>query len=262
MSFVKAASIVTVLGCALAANAGFTPNMFEIPNDPSTWGFATPIASLNGTGGGFTYPVNSGFEASFAGFSLDKTLVSTDVYQLTANASFTTNNISINLNAGDLVFAYRLRLVGTFPGLTVTSLNEAQVIGAPDFGFGQDAMAASLINGQGFVVPVGHDNAPSAGNVDDAAEFGSSVDFEWPSVDTDHLDNAQSITMLLFTGPASIGRGVLNMSTPPGQPGGLVGFVQGADAPEVLIPIIPSPGAAVLGVLGLTTISLRSRRRA
>jgi hypothetical protein len=122
-------------------------------------------------------------------------------------------------------------------------------------------MIASLINGQGFVSNA-HGNNPANGNLDDAAEFGSSVDFQWNlSSDLDQLDNGEEIIMLMFTDPAGVGQGVLNLFSPPGQVGGVLGEAQAAEAPPVLIPVvIPTPGAAVLGAIGMGVV-LASRRR-
>lgn len=256
---VSAASIVLMTASG-AAFAGFSGTMFESASDPAGWAGSTLIASLDSASTGFNYTANSGFAAVFSGFELDRTHVISDVYRLSQLTTITNGPNSISLQPGDLVFAYRVRLVSSFPGLTVESLNEAQVIGAPDFGFGENPMDASLINGQGFVT-TSHFNNPEGGNIDDAAEFGSSVDFEWPVLDTDHLNNGEFITLLMFTSPANIGRGVLNLNAPPGQSGGIIGVAQGAEAPPILIPItIPAPGAAGLIFVGALA-SVRRRQR-
>lgn len=243
-----------------AALAGFSGTMYNVLTDPASWATTTPIASQNAATDGFNYNPSSGFAASFGSVIVDRTDVATDVYRVNSTTFIGAGPNQIALLPGSLIFAYRLRLVDSFPGLTVGSLNEAQVIGAPDFGFGQNAMAASLINAQGFVT-TSHGNNPLNGNIDDAAEFGSSVDFEWGNVDTDHLDNLDTITMLLFTDPADIGRGVLNLSAPPGQTGGITGVAQAGEAPPVLIPIIPTPGAFILGAFGLSAVAVRRRTR-
>lgn len=255
---------VAVLAAALVVTAGsasaqFDPTMYNVGTDPSAWSGASLIASLDAQVAGFNFNPTSGFVAEAAGFVFDRTDVRTDVYALSQSTVITQGSSSITLNAGDLVFAYRVRLVGDFPGLVVNTMNEAQVVGAPDFGFGQNIMALSLLNGQGFV-STSHGNNPATGNADGDDEFGSSVDWEWPDLDTSHLDNNDFITMLLFTDPASVGQGVLNMSAPPGQAGGLTGFVQGEEAPPVLIPIVPTPGAVLLGTIGLG-FAVANRRR-
>lgn len=253
-------SLTGTLVCAVgSASAGFAPTMYPIGSgDPSTWGFATQIASLDSSS--FDFQNNSGFEVSFGSTIIDTTRVRTNVYRFDSNQSFVTAQGTLTTNAGDLVFAYTISLVGTFPGLAVGSLVEAQVIGAPDFGFGQDPMAASLINAQGYVTPA-HLGRPDFGNIDDAAEFGSSLDFEWTGGSSTQLDNAQTITLLMFTDPAAIGTGVVNLISTPGQTGGITGLAEGEFAPPVLIPIVPPPGVLALSATALVAM-VRTRRLA
>lgn len=256
----SALAIGAVLTASGSVLAGFSGAMFQAATDPAGWAGSSLVASMNSQAAGFNYNPTSGFSAIFSSFELDRTTVQSDVYRMTQVQSIVNGPNTIVLNPGDMVFAYRVRLVNNFPGLTVETLNQAQVIGAPDFGFGQDVMQASLLNGQGFVSNA-HGNNPVNGNIDDAAEFGSSVDFQWNlSSDLDQLDNGEEIIMMLFTDPAGVGQGVLNLFSPPGQVGGLTGDAQAGEAPPVLIPIVPTPGAAFLGVLGMG-VMLVSRRR-
>lgn len=246
--------------CAAAspALAGFNSGMVQSPTDPSGWSGVSQIASLDSSS--FDYADNSGFEAVFSSFVLDRTSVLTNVYRIDSARSVGSGSNTINLNVGDLVFAYTIRLVNNFPGLTVNTMMEAQVIGAPDFGFGADPMSAALINAQGIVVP-SHSRTPDNGNIDDADIFGSSLDWEWPSLDTQQLDNGDTITLLMFTDPAAIGQGVVNLISPPGQSGGVTGTAEAGGAPPVLVPTIPGPGVVFLGGLGLG-VAFSSRRRA
>lgn len=255
---------LAVGGTAGVASAAFDNTMYSIGSDPGSWGFASPVASLNAQGAGYSFQSNSGFAFELLGMELDRTDVQSDVYVVNAPQVFNQGLNSITLNPGDLVFAYRVTLVQAVPGSTVSSLGEAQVIGAPLFGFGQDPMDFSLVKGMGFVTP-GHVHVPVSGNYDDAAEFGSSLDWEWPGSDAGNLDNDESIVMLMFTNPANLGLGVLNLTAPPGQTGGITGSTNdqtnGTDySPPVYIPIVPSPGAALIGFMGSSFLVVGRRR--
>ncbi len=192
----------------------------------------------------------------------DRTDVITDVYRVTASHTFNPGGGAqeITVSPGELVFAYRLTLVESNAN-TITSLREAQVIGAPLFGFGEDEMDASFLRAQGFVSTL-HGRNPVSGNISDAAPFGSSLDFDWGGGIAQNLLNDQTIVMLMFTDPAAIGRGVLNLSAPAGQLGGLTGQANGIEAPPILIPIIPSPGTLALCALGIGIGASRRRGRA
>lgn len=255
-------TVTLLVGTTSSAFAAFSPGMRNISSDPSGWGFATNIASLDAQSTGFNYTGNSGFSWDFFGSEQDRTDVITDVYRITAPHTFNLGGGAqeITVSPGELVFAYRLTLVEA-NAATVTSLREAQVIGAPLFGFGQDVMDASLLRAQGFVTNA-HGRNPVAGNISDAAPFGSSLDFEWGGGLAQNLLNDQTIVMLMFTDPAAIGRGVLNLAAPSGQLGGLTGEADGPEAPPVLIPIIPSPGTLVLCALGIGAVASRRRGRA
>lgn len=254
-------TIALASGPGATAFAGFSSGVRGITSDPSTWGFATNIASLNAQTAGFNYQPNSGFAWEFFGATQDRTDVITDVFRFDSAHTFNPGGGAqeFTANAGDLVFAYRITLVEA-NALTVSSLAEAQVTGAPLFGFGLDAMDASLINAQGFVVP-GHGRVPVVGNISDAGAFGSSLDFEWGGGFADNLLNDQTIVMLMFTDPAGIGQGVVNLIAPPGQISGVNTIVQGNDAPPVLIPIVPGPGSLGIASIGVWVIASRRRRR-
>lgn len=247
------------LTCVAPVWAGvYSPALVESPDNPATWSFATPIASLDALATGYAFPENSGFAWYFDGIPLASTEVETTVYRITDAQTIGSGSATASLEVGDLVFAYRIKLVTGVPSGTVSTLVEAQVIGAPLFGFGQDLMPASFINGQGFVTP-SHTNVPDQANQTGDDTFGSSIDFEWPGGDNANLDNNQEITLLMFSGPASIGQGVMNLFAPPGQVGGLTGIAQGNEAPPVLIPIVPTPGA--IGLLAAAGVFAGSRRR-
>lgn len=257
----RAAVLTAAWGVVSAPAFAYNNALLQVPTDPSGWGFASQIATLNAQTAGFNYQINSGYVFQIGPTIFDRTDVQTDVYRVTAAMSITTPQGPLALGVGDLVFAYRMTLVQSVPANTVSSLGEAQVIGAPDFGFGVNALDFSLVNGQGYVSP-GPAHAPLSTNFDDAGPFGASIDFEWGGSDATNLDNNESVVMLMFTSPAGIGEGVLNLIAPPGQGGGLTGVAQANEAPPVLIPIVPGPGTAILGVFGLVGVISAGRRRA
>lgn len=252
-------------GTGSSAFAAFSPGMREISSDPSGWGFATNIGSLNSASTGFNYAANSGFSWSFLGMEQDRTDVITDVYRVTSPHTFNMGGGAqeITVSPGELVFAYRLTLVEA-NAATVTSLREAQIVGAPLFGFGVDVLDASLLRAQGFVTN-GHGRNPGVGNITDSAPFGSSLDFEWGGGLAQNLLNSQTIVMLMFTDPATIGQGVMSLTSPAGQLGGLTGSTEAGGnviAPPVLIPVIPTPGTLALCVFGAGVVASRRRGRA
>ncbi len=256
-------------GLTASASAAFNTNvLFEEAADPSTWGFANLIASLDAASTGFDYNPVSGFAWEFFGTEQDRTDVNSEVYEITSETVFQTGGEQIVMEPGSLVFAYRLRLVES-NSLTVNGLREAQVLGAPLFGFGQDALQGSFLRGQGYITGGGLTNAPLSGDFDDFGDFGAFVDFQWfdPQVGDQPLTNDEEVVMLLFSDPADIGRGVLSLAAPPGQTGGLTGITQDIsqnppidESPPVLIPIIPAPSVAWVGI-GAGLLAAGRRRR-
>lgn len=260
-----ALTVALLVGTTSSAFAAFSPGMRDISSDPSGWGFATNIASLDSASTGFNYAANSGFSWSFLGAEQDRTDVITDVYRITSAHTFNPGGGAqeITVSPGELVFAYRLTLVEA-NAATVTSLREAQVLGVPAFGFGVDVLDSTLLRAQGFVTN-GHGRNPTSGNISDAAPFGSSLDFEWGGGLAQNLLNDQTIVMLMFTDPATIGQGVMSLTAPAGQLGGLTGSTEAGGnvvAPPVLIPVVPSPGAIMLCGIGMGVFASRRRGRA
>lgn len=254
----QATIAIAATGLTAGSALAFSDGIVQEANDPSTWAFADFVTSLDAASTGFDYPVDSGFALvdNVLG-ELDRTDVVSEVYRFNADNTFDDGTNSLDLFEGDLAFVYRVTLVQS-SAQTVTSLTEAQVIGVPAFGFGQDVMAGNLLIGQA-VVDNGS-NLPGSGNFDDAGVFGSSVDFEWPGADVDNLDNSTTAVLILFSRPAAIGEGVLNLFAPPGQPNNLTGIAQADGAPPILIPIIPAPGGVALGAVGLLAVARRRRR--
>ena len=241
-----------VVAASLSGVATAGAPLIQTATDPSTWA-ADNIASLNIDDTGYSFPDGAGFSWGFGGTEIDATDITSDVYRMNASMDLG----SLVLNPGDLVFAYRIRLVQGVAGSTVSSLDEIQILGAPAFGFGDDVMLRSVLNGQGFVSTSA--GTPDSGNFDGEDSFGASADWEWPGDDASNLDNDEFITLLMFTDPAQVGLGVANLFAPPGQTNGLTGVVQAGEAPPVLIPTIPAPGVG--GLLALGSVGLLRRRR-
>lgn len=244
-------------GIVLAA-AGSAQASFSVAADPSTWPNVQSIAQLDqgGPNNGFSYTAGAGFSSEFLGSEVDETGFESEVFRFTSADTITTSAGTFNVAAGDLVFTYRMDVVGAASD-TVRAINQVQITGAPLFGFGQDPLSLPLVTGIGWVDPLAGVGIPTGTNTNDAGEFGASVDWEWDSEAA--VLNDQSFTMLLFTRPALIGEGVANLFAPPGQPGGLTGNAQADEAPPVLIPLIPSPGAAALAAVGLMAATRRRR---
>ncbi|MEO1128644.1 MAG: hypothetical protein AAFX05_02930, partial [Planctomycetota bacterium] len=132
-----------------------------------------------------------------------------------------------------------------------------QVGGIPAFGTGPDQLFASVIQRVGYV-DLTSASAPDTTNVDEFPGFGAVVDWEWPA-ETGFLENNDEITLIMITDPSQVGLGQANLIAPPGQPTGVDLVLQAPDAPPVLIPRVPSPGA--LALCGIAGLSLARRRR-
>jgi len=269
----RKASRLTVFGALVAACGGTSASAFDSSvlyqdsADPSTWAFADLVASLDAASTGFDYNPVSGFAWEFLGQEQGRTDVNTEAYEINTETTFMTGSSSLVMEAGSWVFAYRVRLLEA-NSLTVNGLREAQVLGQPLFGFGQDVMAGSLIRAQGYINGASLMNPPLSGDFDDFNEFGSSVDFQWFDGQTGDqpLVNDEEVVMLLFTDPAQIGQGVLSLAAPPGQASGLTGVTQDIsqnppvdESPPVLVPIIPAPSVAWIGI-GAGLMAARRRR--
>jgi len=242
-----------------SAVAAFNPNLLNDAADPSTWTFADLVSSFDAElDGGFNYNPVSGFSWEFLGAVQDRTDVRSQVYRFNQGHTFTTGAASQSVSAGDMAFVYRVRLVGVNTN-SVTSLTQAQVVGFPAIGMGQDIMDSSLLLAQGFIT--GAYNPPVTGNLDAVPGFGSSVDFMWPGSDVTNLDNNQEAVLVMFTSPSLIGQGVLNLFAPPGQGNGVTGIAQSSEAPPILIPIIPGPGPVALGAMAFGLLGMSRRRR-
>ena len=215
---------------------------------------ATPF----GTGAVFQ---SSGHVRTIGGTVVDRTGLVTNVYEVTQQTTLAPGGLS--LGAGDMIFSYTIDLVSASAS-TVDTLGEFQV-GGFTFIPGLDAMDGSSILGRGFLTPalsVTGLSTPlggNAGDLEDLASLGSSLDWQWSNDPTQQLDNSQSITLLMFTSRASIGVGEANLISPPIQQLGVNPVLNGA---PVLIPtaIIPAPGGGAAFLLVGLVASIRRRR--
>lgn len=254
-------AVATVVCCAGAAQAAFDTTLHAVGFDPSTIG--TEIASLDIASTSYGFPMQGGTTTSgyvddgpIPGTFLDKTQLVTRVYTVTQQTSLG----GLTLNVGDNIFAYTIRLVQESTN-TVQTMSQFQVtgIGGLDDGNGNfsDALQSSFVKGYGFVT--GASTGPVAKPTDfsDYGAFGGKLDFEWGDGSANHLDNGQTITLLMFTSPSAIGNGFGNMTGPPVNST----IDPNAEYMPILIPIIPSPGAgAVFGLAAIAGVARRRRR--
>jgi len=255
LTIVAAGSVCTV------ANAAFDSAMYNVSQSLAS--FSTQIAELDLATTGYNFPfggsfTNSGYvDEGPGGIELDRTELVARVYRVTTATTFMMGGDSITLDVGDNVYAYTVRLVQESLN-TVHTMSEFQVGG---FNFlGTDMMDASLVNGRGFLTPASGVGTPMGGlasDLEDLPGLGASHDWRWPNTAMDQLDNSEEITLLMFTDPSLVGMGVANFLAPPGQPAGVD---PSASLAPTLIPIIPGPGPAALGMLALGVVGARRRR--
>lgn len=279
----------TAVAITLPATA-YVNTMYNVPSDPSSFG--SPIASLNITSTSWDFPLDpneisqgkkdSGFKAEIlnaSGFpiALDpnpavnpkKTTLQTDVYSVTAPTLLVDGSGNLQLLPGDLVFAYRIRLVGNNAN-TVETLQEfgVQGFGGDLGGFG--AFDSSIVLGRGYTIS-GLVNPPGVGDfpVADPSDFEegdfwgpgseySSLEWNWEfGNQAAQLANAREITLLMFARGAIVTDGFAKFAGVSGQAGSTTSTV--ANNAPILIPIVPSPGSVAL--LGAAGIMATRRRR-
>jgi hypothetical protein len=240
-----------------SANAGLvSPEMFQFVGSPgATWG--SPIASLDvNTETGYTW--SSGFEVSFPnGLGQDITSLTSEVFNVSSPLVLNQGLDSLTLNPGDKVYAYTITLVEA-SATTVDTVAEFQV-GLLSF-IGGPIMDGSLVKGRGFVStgvngPAGADGS----DFEDLGIFGSSLDWKWPSLEANQLQNQQSITLLMFTSSSVPILGIGDLRAPTGQ---ISGSGNISNLIPVLVPTIPTPGGAALGLIAGVLCTRRTRRGA
>lgn len=244
-------------GMATASAGLVSPEMFQFVGSPgATWG--APIASLDvNTETGYTW--NSGFEVMFPnGLGQDVTSLTSNVYNVSSPLVLNQGLDSLTLNPGDKVYAYTLTLVES-SATTVDTVAEFQV-GLLSFANGP-IMDGSLVKGRGFVStgvngPAGADGS----DFEDLGVFGSSLDWKWPALEVNQLQNEQTITLLMFTSNSVPILGIGDLRAPTGQisgPGNISNLI------PVLVPTtVPTPGGAALGLIAGVLYTRRTRRGA
>lgn len=247
------AAIIT--GLASPAMAAWDNTLYSAP-DPATFGVQVDFMNANDT---YAWP--SAFVNQVGPVTVDTSSLTTTVYQVTTQTVVNAGQGPLTLNPGDHVFAYRYHHVAGSASSLLDSINELQIQGLdPNFVPSPhprglvDPIDFNLINGRGFFIP-GTAGAPNdTGDPRDDFIFAQTVDFEWTGAIADQVQNGEDIIVMLFTGPGiAIGNGYGAAGGPPPPTGA-------AENIPLLIPIIPSPGAAALAGLAVA-LGAGSRRR-
>ncbi|MFG0253122.1 MAG: hypothetical protein ACF8NJ_09645 [Phycisphaerales bacterium JB038] len=151
----------------------------------------------------------------------------------------------LQLQEGDMVFAYEITMPFESPGTIETGITEVQINGV----MSDTLLNADWVMGMGFSTPLTGVDVPSFFKLDDFSsygDYGAQAEWEWdPNTNPRHeLDNDETIQLLLFTGPSMWIREDI---------GALIGpFVPGGDDPidiPLLIPI-PAPSSALALLIG------------
>ena len=277
----------TVLALTSAASA-FVDTMYAAPTDPSTYG--SLVASLDIASTSWDFPFNngagkldSGYKAEILdgsgnplvldfGVSPNKTTLVTDVYRVTSATTIPDGSGNLNLIPGDLVFAYRIGLVGNNAN-TIDTLYEFSV-GGIEAGSFWDANGdaggyfdSSIVLGRGYTVDglgaaTGQFPLTGPGDFSSSSPGGlgylSQLDFDWEfGNQAAQMDNAQQITILMFARGAQISNGFGKFVGTAGQAAPTTD--QNANNAPILIPVVPSPGA--FGLLAIVGLASGSRRR-
>lgn len=266
--------IVPGVAGAAVYSSGLT--MYESP-DVTT--YATPVAGGtldidNPTD--YVWPVdtlngfhNSGFlreivdaNGDVIGGVLDRTTLVSQVYRVTTPTVIPNVSGNLSLDPGDMVFTYTIRLTSESQN-TVDTLAEFGVSGiGPSLG-GFGAFLPRQILGRGLSV-AGLSGATSNYPIDHAGDFTyddlsidetfgiSNIDWEWQNNPALQLDNAEEITLMIFTKPALFDIGYAKFLGNPGAQSSTADPL--ANSVPVLIPVVPAPGpvglAVVIGAMG------------
>lgn len=277
--------VVTIATAAAASHAAFETFSYESAADPASYG--SLVSSLDVASTSYDFPIdtspvlgftNSGFKAEILdpGTGLpvapdfaanpNTAQVRTDVYEVTSPTVVSDGGDDLTLDPGDLVFAYRIQHVGDAGDNNTNVVDTVVEFGITSglFAGGSNEFDSSIVKGRGFSV-AGLSNLPSglpipqAGDFDILPGFFSSLDWRWDEgVAASQLQNAEEITLLVYTKPALIENGE-------GKLVGVTGQASSNTDPNannipVLVPAVPSPGAVGLAALGLAIAAPRRRR--
>ncbi len=263
----------------------YVNTMYTGATDPSSYG--SLVASLNITSTGWDFPVdqneldqgktNSGFKAEMLigggpNYPVDplvnpnRTSLQTDVYSVTAPTVIPNGAGNMNLLPGDLVFAYRIRLVGVSSN-AIDTLQEFGIGGlGTEFG-GYGAFDSSIVLGRGYSV-AGLSTPSTQFPVENIGDFEeenygpgwemSSLEFNWPfGNQSAQMGNGKRITLLVFARGATFTDGWAKFAGVSGQASQSTSTV--ANNAPVLIPVVPTPGASVLAIAAGVFASRRRR---
>lgn len=288
---IRSASLLTCAGALLAMSSSataFVDTMYAAPTDPSTYG--SLIASKDILSTSWFFPTGAGkLDSGFVAETLDgagnptgidfganpfMTTIVSDVYEVTTPTSIPDGSGNLNLQVGDLVFAYRIRLVGNNAN-TVETMYEFSVGGIEAGGFfdsngdGDGYFDENIVLGRGYTlaglttpagaVPQTENGDFYSGDLGIGLGSFSQLDFGWEfGNQSNQLDNAEEITILMFTRNAVIGDGFGKLTGVAGQSGPTTD--QNANRAPLLIPVIPGPASIGLAALAGGVAATRRRR--
>ena len=232
-----------------------SPAFAAVPNtdDPNVYG--SLVSSYDPLANGYIWPSTSGHSPVIPP---DHTQLVSEVHTVTSPVTVGSGPNTVDLVPGDMVWSYTITLVQASTE-SIAAIEKFSVAGLPALGNGQDTMDASLIKDTGWYVNGATE--PNSIQVSNAGAWGAYVDFNWLGAGSGYFSNSETITLMMFTGPADIGYGNGNFTAAPAQTGFLE-VVQGDGvAPKVLIPITPVPTPGAVSLLALGGLVAARRRR-
>ncbi|MEM8836000.1 MAG: hypothetical protein AAGD00_09295 [Planctomycetota bacterium] len=265
MQTFKNSALIALAGSLVGSSVAFaslTP-IYDTGVDPATLGTEIARLELNKDTHDWLFSgsanTQSGHEVNVGPVEVDATELDSVVYRVSNQVTFNQGGDSITLDAGDLIFEYRIRLVDAGVN-TITTVEEFEIVGSPILGL--DELDASAIKGRGAWRPDTNVPLPDP-NPGDLLPLGPGngafLDFVWGTSDVNQPSNSEEISLLLFTSPRQIGDGWASFFSSPSQP--LPNTIDDdTDRNPILIPIVPSPATSLAFVMALGSVSARRRR--